>query len=118
MPAGLVGGYIGTDITCNGYMLNINGSFYYSNNMNNYCGILNYGDAIQNESSVTLPELGDGLNYAYSLFSPTMYDNGITFNWQESVNVDSIYSKDRIEVYRNSIQTRDIIGAKNDITFN
>ena len=108
----------GTDITCSGYMLNIDGSLYYSNHLNNYCGVLNYGDAILNGTSVSLPELGDGLNYAYSLFSPTMYDNGITFNWQESVNVDSIYSKDRVEVYGNSIQTKDIIGAKNDITFN
>lgn len=107
-----------TDITCSGYMIDIDGNCYYSNHLNNYCGFLTYDDAIQNETPVMLPELGDGLNYAYNLFSPTKYDNSITFDWQESVSVDAIYSNDGIDVYGNSIQTKDIIGAKNSISFN
>lgn len=107
-----------TDINCSGYMIDIDGNCYYSNHLNNYCGFLTFDDAVQNETPVMLPELGDGLNYAYNLFNPIKYDNSITFDWQESVSIDAIYSNDRIDVYGNSIQTKNIIGAKNSISFN
>ncbi|WP_333636803.1 hypothetical protein [Ruminococcus sp.] len=87
-------------------------------NINNYCGNLSYNKEIQKDESTAFPDIGDGLNYIFNFFDTDSYKDGVTFNWQETLDMGATYSNEGIAAYGRTISTKDIIGAKNSISFN
>lgn len=73
---------------------------------------------IQKDESTAFPDIGDGLNYIFNFFDTDSYKDGVTFNWQETLDVGATYSNEGIAAYGRTISTKDIIGAKNSISFN
>ena len=107
-----------SDLNFYGNTVSVAGNCCYMGNINNYCGNLSYNKEIQKDESTAFPDIGDGLNYIFNFFDTDSYKDGVTFNWQETLDMGATYSNEGIAAYGRTISTKDIIGAKNSISFN
>lgn len=106
------------DICFWGYTFDVDGDCTYGTNINQGCSSLTYDNEVQLNAASSLPDIGDALYFMLTYFAPTFYTDGITFNWQENLDLTSICSKNEFTAYGRTISTQDIIAAKNNISFN